>query len=99
MEIFDSLTRKIRVVYPAKAKAWIQHNGIKVDQEGNIIGGRYIEVEKLSKESLIADGLGIIQVEDETTGKTYERGLTEKKVVEKKEVKKATRKPRAKKTK
>ena len=94
MEIFDSLTRKIRVVYPAKAKAWIQHNGIKVDQEGNIIGGRYIEVEKLSKESLIADGLGIIQVEDETTGKTYERDLTEKK-----EVKKVTRKPRAKKSK
>jgi hypothetical protein len=48
---------------------------------------------------LIADGLGIIQVEDETTGKTYDRDLTEKKVVEKEEVKKATRKPRAKKTK
>ena len=96
MEIFDSLTRKIRVVYAAKGKSWIQHNGIKTDGKGNIVSGRYIELDKLSKESLIEDGLGIIQVEDETTGKTYDRDLRKKEAVKVEEVVKQEEKPKRK---
>ena len=86
MEIFDSLTRKIRVVYAAKGKAWITHNGIKTDANGNIVGGRYIELDKISKDSLIEDGLGIIEVEDEVSGRTYDRDLTKKEAVKVEEV-------------
>lgn len=76
MEIFDSLTRKIRIVYAAKGNAWVKHNGIKTDTNGVIISGRYIELDKISLESLVEDGLGLIMVENETTGDIYELDLT-----------------------
>jgi|TARA_R110000765_G_scaffold79174_1_gene155870 hypothetical protein len=76
MEIFDSLTRKIRIVYAAKGNAWVKHNGIKTDANGVIISGRYIELDKISLESLVEDGLGLIMVENETTGDVYELDLT-----------------------
>lgn len=76
MEIFDTLTRKVRVVYASKGKAWVKHNGIKVDENGKIIGGRYVEMEKLSIESLIEDGLKLMEVEDEIEGVFYVRDLS-----------------------
>ena len=96
MEIFDSLTRKIRVVYAAKGKAWVTHNGIKTDEKGNIVGGRYIELSKISKDSLIEDGLGIIEVEDEIDGKIYNRDLRKKEAVKVEEVVKQEEKPKRK---
>lgn len=78
MEIFDTLARKIRVVLKSKGDAWVKYNGIKTDENGVIIAGRYVELESLSIESLVADGLGVVEVENELTGKTYNLDLTKK---------------------
>jgi len=82
IEIYDYLTQCIRIVWPSKAKAWLEHNKLLIDENGIYIKGRYIELEAIDIQSLIDSGLTVLPVVDDTTRTTYERNLTEKVEVE-----------------
>ena len=47
IEIWDNLAQQIRVVWPSKAKAWVTHNKLTLDENGIVIKGRYIELERI----------------------------------------------------
>ncbi len=99
IEIWDNLTQSIRVVWPSKAKAWVTHNKLTLDENGTVIKGRYIELERIDIQSLIDSGLTIVTVTDDTTKTVYERNLLESVIpmVEKIEEVKPKRKRRTKK--
>ena len=79
VEIFDNLTKSIRVMRLTKATHLIKHNGIVSDAKGNAVGGRYIKWEKVGKEALLSAGITEIEVADEIKGETYIRSFVEKK--------------------
>ena len=62
VEVYDRSIEKIRIMYASKAAAFIKHNGIKTDDKGNIVSGRYAEVSQLDIEG---SGIKSIEVIDE----------------------------------
>ena len=91
MEVYDDLIKSIRIMYKNKGLSFIKNNGIKTNDKGQIIAGRYADFSLIDVQSLIDAGISEMTVIDEPkrkeTVRTFGKKVEEKKPEVKEEVK------------